>query len=368
MSLQRSLLFKSLVVPFYRQHAGLLCFVFFMMSLAVGRANGVGLLEYHYSLIIGMLMNPSFLVAVLVVWLIYAARCAQFIAVTLRKPGFSYLYMLSQVNAGKVYWLLFQTQLILFLPVLSYLIFILGVGYFNHWYLPSNLTLLFSVLVCALCAWRYLYLLQHPASVPFAIQWKWPSFLNRKYYARFLIRSISENYKLLFLVIKIYSCGILYLVVAGRNSPGEDLRMVTLFFSIGALGHGVLIHRIKEMENTRLTWWRVLPVSLGNRFIQYAFFYFCLFIPDILTIASLAPDHLYYSEAGFFIFLGYSILLLLNSLQLYHFRSMKDYLAVVVQIFFAIIIAVIPNRVHELSIFFFLLSVVIFFRRHYLQP
>jgi hypothetical protein len=156
--------------------------------------------------------------------------------------------------------------------------------------------------------------------------------------------------------------------MAGRNSPGEDLRMVTLFFSFGVLGHGVLIHRIKEMENARLRFFRALPVSLGDRFMQYALFYFCIFLPDIVMIASLAPGHLYYSEAGFFIFLGYSILLLLNSLQLYHFKGMKEYLGVIVQVFLAIVIAVIPNRVHELSIGFFLLSVIIFFKRYYLQP
>lgn len=365
MSMQRSLLFKSMVLPFYKQHAGLLCFVYFMMTLAVGRANGVGLLEYHYSLIKGMLINPSFLAAVLVAWLAYAARCSQFFATTLRKPAFSYLYMLSQVNAGKVYLLLLQVQLLLFLPVLSYLIFIVGIGYNNHWYVQSNLALLFNVLVCALCAYRYLYLLRHPASIPFAIRWKLPAILNRKYYFNFLTRYISENGKLLFLVIKIYSCGVIYLMLAGRNSPGEDLRMVTFFFSFGVLGHGVLIHRIKEMENTSLTFFRALPVSLARRFAQYACFYFCIFIPDIITIASVAPDHLYYSDACFFIFFGYSILLLLNSLLLYNFNGIKDYLGAVVQIFLAIVIAAIPKRVHELSILFFLLSVIIFFRRYY---
>ena len=365
MNLQRSLILKSLVKPFYKQHAGLLCFLFFMMTLAVGRANGVGLLEYHYSLIKGMLTNPSFLAAVLVIWVLYAARCCQFITITLQKPAFSYLYMLSQVNAGKVYLLLFQAQLILFLPVLSYLIFVLKVGYSNHWYLQSNLVLLFNVSVCALCAYRYLYQLQHPTALSFSLQLKLPAILNRKYYARFLLRYVLEKGKLLFLVIKIYSCGAVYLMIAGRNSPEEDLRMVTLFFSFGALGHGVLIHRIKEMENTQGSFFRGLPITLSRRFVQYACFYFCVFFPDIIMLVSLAPDHLYYGEAFFFIFFGYGLLLLLNSLQLYDYNGMKDYLKVVVLLFIVIIIEVIPNRVHELSLLFFLLSAIIFFRRYY---
>jgi hypothetical protein len=365
MNIQFSLLLQSLVKPFYKQHAGILCFLFFMMTLAVGRANGVGLLEYHYSLITGMLINPSFLAAVLVIWALYAARCCQCIIITLRKPAFSWLYMLSQVHAGKVYLLLFLMQLILFLPVLVYLIFVLGVGYYNHWYLPSNLALLFTISVCALVAYRYLYQLQHPTSVPFFIRWKLPAVPKRTYYVHFLLGYVLEKGKLLFLLIKIYSCGVIYLMMTGRHSPEEDLRMVTLFFSFGALGHSVLIHRIREMENTRLSFFRGLPISLTRRFAQYACFYFCVFMPDIIMLASVAPAHLYYGEAFFFIFFGYSLLLLLNSLQLYDYKGMKDYLIVVVQLFMVIIMAVIPKRIHELSLLFFLLSIIIFFRRYY---
>jgi hypothetical protein len=58
MSIERTILIKSLVKPYYRQNAGLFVFVYFIMILAVGRANEAGLLEYHYSLIKGMLINP----------------------------------------------------------------------------------------------------------------------------------------------------------------------------------------------------------------------------------------------------------------------------------------------------------------------
>ena len=146
----------------------------------------------------------------------------------------------------------------------------------------------------------------------------------------------------------------------------QDLRMVVLFFSVGMLGHGVLIHRLKEIENTRLTFYRGLPESLTRRFVQYGWFYFCLFIPEIITIASRTPAFLLYSEASFFVFFGYGILLLLNSLQLFNYTGWKDYFITTLQIFFAVIIGLIPNCLYELSVLFFLLSIIIFFRRYYL--
>jgi len=364
MSIQRSVLFSSVVKPFYRKNAGLLGFFIYMMTLAVGRANMVGLLEYHYSLIRGMMLSISFMVVVQAAWLLYAIKCAQFFTDTLRKPAFSYLYMLAHTNARNLYWILLQTQLVLFLPVLSYLIIIMGVSYHEHWYLQSNTLLLFNLAVCAAFAWRFLYLLQHPEITP--IKWKLPSLSKRKRYTNFLTSYIFENCKVLFFVIKLYNCLTLYLMLANRNpAHDQDLRMEVFFFSAGMLGHGVLIHRLKEMENTRLSFYRGFPVSLSRRFFQYAWLYFCLFIPEIVIIISRTPAALSYSEAAFFIFFGYGILLLLNSLQLYNYAGLKDYLKTVAQIFFAVIIAMIARQLYALSVLFFVVAVVLFFRRYY---
>ncbi|MBO9202998.1 MULTISPECIES: hypothetical protein [Niastella] len=366
MNIQRSLLFKSLVTPFYRQNAALLCFVYYIMTLAVGRANGVGLLEYHYSLIRGMLTDTSFLLAVCGGWLIYAIKCAQFVASTLQKPAFTYLYQLSLVNKRKLYLLLLQVQLILFLPVLSYLVVVLGIGYHEHWYVAASLALLFNVIVCTTSAGCYLYLFQQQGSFPFVIKWKWPPLLKRQYYVSFLLRYVLEKGKVLFLVTKLYNCLTLYLLLAGRDpARSSDIRMMALFFSAGMLGHGILVHRLKEMENTGLSFYRSLPVSIGRRFVQYCLFYFCLFIPEIITLAARTPDCLTYSEAGFFIFFGFGILLLLNSLQLYNYLNLKNYLVNVAQLFFAVIIAMVVRQLYALSLLFFILAIILFFQRYY---
>jgi hypothetical protein len=366
MSIQRSLLFRSLVAPYYRQNATLLCFVYYIMTLGVGRANGVGMLEYHYALIKGMLTAPSFLITVFALWLAYAIKCAQFVAGNLQKPAFSYLYQLLLVDPKKVYRLLLQVQLMLLLPVLSYLVFVMGIGFHEHWYLPATLALLFNIVVCVAGAAWYLYLLQRPGAYPLQIKWEWPSILKRKYYVSFLLRYVLEEGKVQFLVTKLYNCAALYLMLAGREpARHSDIRMMALFFSAGMLGHGILIHRLKEMENTGLSFYRSLPVSVSRRFAQYCWFYFCVFIPEIITIISRTPSCLTYGEAGFFIFFGFGILLLLNSLQLYNYPNLKSYLVNVTQLFFAVIIAMVCRQLYALSIIFFGLAVILFFFRYY---
>jgi predicted permease len=198
------------------------------------------------------------------------------------------------------------------------------------------------------------------------IKWKWPSILKRKYYVSFLLRYVLEKGKVLFLVTKLYNCAALYLMLAGRDpARHSDIRMMALFFSAGMLGHGILIHRLKEMENTGMSFYRSLPVSVSRRFVQYCLFYFCLFLPEIITIAARTPACLQYEDAGFFIFFGFGILLLLNSLQLYNYSSLKNYLVNVTQLFFAVIIAMVSRQLYALSIIFFALAVLLFFYRYY---
>jgi hypothetical protein len=366
MSIQRSLLFRSLVAPYYRQNAALLCFVYYIMTLGVGRANGVGMLEYHYALIRGMLTAPSFLITVFALWLAYAIKCAQFFANSLQKPAFSYLYQLLLVDTRKVYRLLLQVQLMLLLPVLSYLVFVVGIGFHEHWYLPAILALVFNIVVCVAGARWYLYLLQRPGATPFRVKWQWPSLLKRKYYVSFLLRFVLEKGKVLFLVTKLYNCAALYLMLAGRDPDRHsDIRMMALFFSVGMLGHGILIHRLKEMENKGMSFYRSLPFSVSRRFAQYCLFYFCLFLPELITIIARTPSCLQYEEAGFFIFFGYGILLLLNSLQLYNYPNLKSYLVNVTQLFFAVIIAMVCRQLYALSIIFFVLAIILFFYRYY---
>jgi len=166
-------------------------------------------------------------------------------------------------------------------------------------------------------------------------------------------------------VIKLYSCGILYLILRGNTPDRYDLQMVLLFYSFGLLGHGLLIHLMKGMEAARLDFYRGLAVSLWGRFGQYGWFYLILLVPEILTIASLTPGSLRYPDALLLVLWSYSILLLLNSLHLYPFPRMMDYQKVIGCIFFVIYLGVLMGIWVWLTLLFLSLAVAIFFGRYY---
>ena len=365
MNISRTILFKSLVKQFYRQNAGLLSFLLFMMVVVVGRANDAGLLEYHLSLIQGILVNPIIFLLVLLAWFLYAWKCKQFIALTLDRPEFSFLKILSFTKVVRVYRLLLEVQLLLFLPVILYAIIIAGVGFYKHWHQPVIWMLTYLLAICGISARWYLYLLQNPAAGGYRIRWQPPSLFRKRSYWSILIRYVLMNRKLLLLIIKIYSCGMLYLLLVNRAEPSEDLKMILLFYSFGLLGHGILIRQIREMEETRLGFYRGMPLSLADRYLQYGCLYFFLFIPEMITTGWLTPTYLHYQDALLFIFFGCSSLLLLNSLLCVKSFRIAAFLKLSVIYFFLIFIAVLAGMVQWLILFSLILSVSLFFGRYY---
>jgi hypothetical protein len=365
LSIFRTILFKCLVKQFYRQHAGLLAFLFFMLVLVVGRANEAGLLEYHFALITGILNDRLFFMLVLLVWLFWAIKCCQFITRILRKPEFSFLSALSLTRTWRAYRLLLEVEILVFLPVILYALIIAAIGFNHHQQELVIWMLLFILAVCSLSARWFLYLLQNPGSHLFEMRKKAPSLFWSRFFWSFPFRYALGRRRLVFLIIKLYSCGMFYLLIIKQTPSGDDLSMIFLFYSFGLLGHGILIRQIREMEEAELGFYRSLQISLLKRYLQYGCLYFLLFIPEIIMIACLTPGYLRYQDAGLFIIFGYSTLLLMNSLLFVRHFPVTTFLKIAVVYFFIIFAAVLSGTVLWLAIISLLLSVIFFFKGYY---
>ena len=366
MSTIRTILIKSLVKPYYRKNAGLFVFLFFIMVLAVGRANEAGLLEYHAALIRGMMINLPIYIVVLVIWFLYGRKCIHFVEDTFRNPEFSYLNLLSQLSPIRLIGLLFLVQLILFLPVSLYGMIIVGVGFHNHWYLQAIFVIIYILAICLASAGWYFYLLKYPGKTNNLIRWRLRMPFLNTYYWSFLMRYLLTRRKALFISIKLYSCTTLYFMILNKGRITSDLGMVILFFCFGMLLHGVLTYLFRELEETRLTFYRGLPVPLLKRFFEYALIYLFVFIPEIVTLLILTPSFLSFSEAITFLFFGYSILLFLNSLLFIKLFGKIEYLKIIVIYFFVVFISVLTGMIGVLTISTFIYSIYLFFRRYYL--
>ena len=361
-----AILRNTFVKTYYRQNAGLFVFIYTLMFGIVGELDGFSELNYHYALISGLLSNDIFFLLTLFLWLLYAEKCLSYIINKLQSPDHSFLNMLSRLDNKNLYSQMFWVQCLLFLPVLTYSLAIIGVAFYKGFFIHGFIVLFYNVALCMLSAGCYKYYIQHPGKDHLAILQR----LSRMSifgvgYWNFLMRYFITKHKLLIAGIKLFSCSMLFLMCRNLTAEDYDLRMPFLFYCFGLLGHGVIIHKLREQEETRMTFYRSLPVSLLARFTQYAWLYLLLLIPEIITILSLAPGYLHYSDAYLFIICSYSLVLLLNSILFIRPFKIRDYLKIVLVIFFVIYFFVLAQAILWITIIFLLAALYLFFSRYY---
>jgi hypothetical protein len=365
MSISRMLLIKTFVKPFYRQHAGLFVFLFTIMFGVVSVLDGAKFTDYHFFLIQGMMRNSFFFLLVLLLWFLYAKKSEQFVVNILLRPDYSFLNILSLLDSKKLYRKLLWVQFLLILPIIFYACIIFVAGFYMHEYIKCLLVLLYIITTCLISARWYLYYIQNPGKSAWTMKKIFSFKIRETPYWSFFIRYIGIDKKLLFSGIKLYSCSVLYLMIVNQTRVEYDLKMITLLFSLGILGHGLIIHQLRDMEETYLKFYRAVPLSLLKRFVQYAILYFILLIPEILTIILLTPHYLRIQDAIIFIFLSYSMLLFLNSLLFIQFFKMKDYLKIILCIFFIEYFSVLSGTCPLLCILLLISAISIFFSRYY---
>ena len=360
------IIFRSFVESFYRENAGILAFLFTVMFCIVNKVDGAGVIEYHYSLILGMLKSNIFLVLVFLAWFVYARKCAAFVTGVIRKPEYTFLHILNCLTKSKRAKLFFFVECFLLLPVLLYASFILVIGLQKHFYFPALSVIIYLFLLCATAAKFHVRLLDDThkgqgSTRPRVSLWlKLPA----SYYLLF-VRFIASKQKMIWLGIKTFTCGILYLIARNNTLNDYDISFPFLFFNFGILSNGIVVYRIREFEDSYIGFYRGLPVSNLKRFLQYACFYFILLIPECITVCLLVPVHLQYADAIHFILSGYSLLLLMNSITFIEDFGMKQYLKILVLLFCVQFFFILTVGFVFLAFFFFFLATFFFIKRYY---
>ncbi len=366
MSYPSNILFQSFVKPFYKENTGLFVFVYTMMFCIVGVVDGAGLIEYHYSLITGILSNWKFLLFVFFTWFLYARKYAVFVSVTMHKPQYAFMHIFNCLSKVQQYTLFFKVQLWLMLPVLLYTVIIYFIGYWQHRYVPLIYITLYLLLLCiAADAW-HVYLLHNLQQKKILFWQKVQLFPTLSAsYLMVLLRFVARKQIIIWAGIKVYTCGILYMIARNNSVHDTDIVPAFLFFNFGILSNGILVYRIREFEETYLTFYRGAPVSLIKRFLQYAFFYCVLLVPEFITAGKLIPVHLDDAQAIRFALCGYSLLLLMNSITFIQNFSTKEFVKILILLFFVVCIFLPSFGLTVLYLFLFAVAIVTFLRSYY---
>ena len=352
---------RTLVFPFYQQHAGLFFFVFYVMF---GLVESSQLLHYHQSLIFGMLSSTLFLLIVLVIWLLYFLKCFIFVRQKCEAPHYHFIYELAKLSKGKIFPFFALLYLAIFMPILVYTVAILIVAMKSNLYLPAIIILLFQTSCLLLCSWASTQQI-HKRHLPnrFII----PSFkipFNRPL-ALFYISHLSKNQKVGILLSKLFSIVSIYIVLQAMDIH-EDIRIPGLALLFGLIAHAFLIFDMKRFEDERLTWMRALPYSTISLYLNYLLVFTLILIPEMMLLAgSLANKitflnwvELYAFGIGFLAFIYIRLFKFVENTE----RYMQFMLWVFLGTFFLIICDLVPF----VALAFGIASFFILHKRYYL--
>ena len=274
----------------------------------------------------GILEAPVFLVLVAFAWLLYAGKVVQFVFRVLDSPEGLFVTRLRCLTPGRCFRLLLRIQHRLFLPVSCYALIIVGVAIYRGAWAAASFVVGYVALICGVSAMLYYRRLGHPRAIGGRRYWRVIRSWRSVPYWSVLVRFLVIDNGWLLASIKVFSCGLLYLLLRVQT-PGEyDLRAVYFSYSMGLFGHGILLFRCRRLETGRLLFYRALPVSLGRRLGQYCLFCLFLLLPEILILGWLTPNPIRSIDVLELVITGYSLLILVSCCQLVIPLRVSNYL------------------------------------------
>ena len=141
-----NILQKVLVNHFYKVNAGFFLFFFFLLF---GVVKGGQLIDYHLSLIQGMIESAVFLACVIFIWLLYTLKCVNHITKQLTEPRQRFLITLNTLSAKEQYLYMLFVHVQVYMPVLLYSLLVASIAARQHLFgsmwvvLISNMAMIF---------------------------------------------------------------------------------------------------------------------------------------------------------------------------------------------------------------------------------
>lgn len=301
------------------------------MFFIVNKVDGAGLYEYHYSLALSMLKSNISLMLLFIVWLLYARKCGAFVNSCLHKENYSFMYVFNSIKTTKRFLLFLLVNLLTMLPLLLYAAFVLFVGCKEEYYEADLKVLLYIfILLTAITLWNLGTLQRENVINKKAL----PFFKTNGSYYKILFRFIISKQTILLVSIKVFTCCMLYLIARNNGGSNYDISFPFLFFNFGVLANGVMIYRTRTFEETYLSFYRTMPVLLGNRLKNYVYVSFLLLIPELCTIIFIAPGYLHITDAISFAFCAYALVLLMFTMSFVKNFDKREYSVALFILFF----------------------------------
>jgi hypothetical protein len=355
-----NIMIRSLVAPFYKSHAGLLFFVFFVMF---GIIESTQIKLYHESLIFGMLTSGIFMIVVLVVWLLYAAKSVHFILKTSSEDSYLFLHNLAAMPTRQSFWYYFAVAFLTFIPVFAYTLAIYSIGIQNKFYQEVTIIFLFQLALWLASAWimNHSARTKHRASLITLPSYSIP--FQQTSVGMYVAYLIKEEKSALFLS-KAFSIILIY-IVKETLEAGDDFRIIGITWMFAMLSHTFLIQKIKVFEDQYLSWTRNLPIARLHIFLKYLLLYTLLMVPETLLLMGSIGKGLNLLQLILLPLLSSGFLLAIHSYLYKRNRDPDQFVTYLFWLFIGCFMLVLSKQIWVLTFILLVASFILLCRRYY---
>jgi hypothetical protein len=352
---------RSVVQPFYRQHAGLFLFLFFLMFGIQPTAQEA--FRTHYYLMHLILTSGNFFLLAIIIWLIYTIKILLFSRNCLQKEAYDFIYQLNALPAQSRFLILLRSAILLMAPVTCYGLATIYVAIREQLVLAEIFVLLAIVLLHLFLILNTMQLLNGGKAIQ-EVKKTSPLFPLPKAFFGFVLRGIFRNQWVTVLIIKLLSFFSLYLFT-NIDSPLFENRVLWLIFLTSLIGHSFLIFRNFNFIETELQFFRNMPQAQVTTFFSLFFIYTILLLPEMWALrgVSMVQDQSW--EYLWLVLTGPTFLLLLHVLLYSESMKIEEYLKLLFGVWIVFFFLSFSSWHWLLPLICTLFSAAIFFTSYY---
>jgi hypothetical protein len=351
---------RSVVAPFYRRNSGFFLFIFFLLFGLY--PNFQQTLELHYVFINGISSSDEFFSIALLVWLLYSFKTIQFVNGCAKSKAYNFLQVLNALAPGKRFFQLLLLQLQLLIPVLCYGLAAFIIAVINH-HTAGALAVVCTLLCLSTFTTAFVFsLLQRTKWAEFKIVLPSLHFPGNLF--SFLLKFIFNEQFVVLLVLKLITFSCLYFFAKTDAQVFED-RMLWLVYLTALVGHSILIYRNHHFMETKMSFYRNLPVKPLSTLLSLLGVYIIILIPEIWALKGVAIEQHAPIDYVWMILTGPSLLLLLHCLLYTDDMKMEGFLQLLFGVWIVTIFFSLSSNRWLLPLICLGMAVIIYFTSYY---
>ena len=322
---------------FYKQHAGLLLIMFYLLF---GWMKSGEILGYLRSILLEFCATPVAISGFCFFLLLYGVKSLTFINQKLSTNVYSFV----KVSCGEKKRNQFKSWLglysILLFPPLFFALLVCVTGlYYQYYWSVFSITVYVILLLWGLSRYtfRQVNYTFKPAKHIFI---PWPTV--KKPFWTWSIHYVLKKQPLMLIICKVVSfmvfSGIIWIFADSIN----DIRVYLIALLGATISHSVLLATVLRFERSSLSFLNSLPLSNWNRLLNTLLFVIILFVPEFILFGTKAPLSIYTAGTVFL----YSVASLITlKMSLYFLKdNMDKYLKFIFFFFLVSMLSILNNQ------------------------